>query len=130
MLDSGSPMPELLAEDGSIFAAMKSNWFNTEGAEQPWSGNEVDSGWETADRVAEATPLQVSEKGLPMRRPGSRIVPGGVSPAAAHARARPGGDPGPAGRARRGCQPRAARHRRPPPADALTLDTEHSEHRK
>jgi len=83
VLDADSPMPELLPEDGSIFASMKSNWFNSEGAEQPWSGNEVDSGWEAADRVAEATPLQVSEKGLPMRRPGSRIVPGGVSPAAA-----------------------------------------------
>ena len=83
VLDSDSPMPELLPEEGSIFASLKSNWFNAEGAEQPWSGNEVDSGWATADRVAEATPLQVSDKGLPVRRPGSRIVPGGVSPAAA-----------------------------------------------
>ena len=102
-------MPELLPEDGSIFASMKSNWFNTEGAEQPWSGNEVDSGWEAADRVAEATPLQVSETGLPMRRPGSRIVPGGVVAGRGDAGARPGGHPGPAGRARRGRQPRATR---------------------
>jgi hypothetical protein len=43
----------------------------------------VDQGWEAAEQVAEATPLQVSETGLPMRRPGSRIVPGGVKPAAA-----------------------------------------------
>ena len=34
-------------------------------------------------RIAEATSLQVSDKGLPMRRPGSRIVPGGVAPPAA-----------------------------------------------
>jgi hypothetical protein len=62
---------------------MRSNWFNADGAEQPWNGNEVDSGWEAADRVAEATPLQVSEAGLPVRRPGARIVPGGVGPAPA-----------------------------------------------
>ena len=83
VLDAESPMPEPAPEEGSIFAAMKSNWFNSDGAEQPWSGNEVDTGWETADRVAEATPLQVSEAGLPVRRPGARIVPGGVTPAAA-----------------------------------------------
>jgi hypothetical protein len=83
VLDAASPMPEALPDDGSIFAAMKSNWFNSEGADQPWSGNEVDSGWQAADRVAEATPVQVSEAGLPVRRPGARIVPGGVSPAPA-----------------------------------------------
>jgi hypothetical protein len=33
--------------------------------------------------VAEATPLQVSDAGLPVRRPGTRIVPGGVTPAPA-----------------------------------------------
>jgi signal transduction histidine kinase len=83
VLDADTPMPEPLSEDGSIFASMRSNWFNADGAEQPWNGNEVDSGWEAADRVAEATPLQVSEAGLPVRRPGARIVPGGVGPAPA-----------------------------------------------
>jgi signal transduction histidine kinase len=83
VLDADSPMPEPLSEDGSIFASMRSNWFNADGADQPWNGNEVDSGWEAADRVAEATPLQVSESGLPVRRPGARIVPGGVGPAPA-----------------------------------------------
>jgi hypothetical protein len=84
ILDSQAPMPELVDEDTTIFAAMRSNWFTAGGdIQQPWSGNEVDAGWEAADRVAEAAPLQVSEAGLPVRRPGSRIVPGGVKPAAA-----------------------------------------------
>ena len=35
--------------------------------------------------MAEAPALQLSESGLPMRRPGKRLVPGGVAPAAATA---------------------------------------------
>jgi hypothetical protein len=128
VLDAQSPMPELLPEEGSIFASMKSNWFNAEGAEQPWSGNEVDSGWEAADRVAEATPLQVSETGLPVRRPGARIVPGGVSPAPAALvrdpeaiRARLAAHAAGVNRGRR-------RTGGPQAAEALTVDPDHSEH--
>jgi hypothetical protein len=121
-------MPELAPEEGSIFATMKSNWFNAEGADQPWSGNEVDSGWEAADRVAEATPLQVSETGLPVRRPGARIVPGGVSPAAATLvrdpeaiRARLAAHAAGVNRGRRlAGGPRAA--------EALAVDQDHSDH--
>jgi hypothetical protein len=128
VLDSGSPMPELLDEEGSIFATMKSNWFNSEGAEQPWSGNEVDSGWETADRVAEATSLQVSETGLPVRRPGARIVPGGVSPAPATLVRDPE-----AIRARLAAHAAGVNRGRrlaggPQTAEALTVDQDHSEH--
>ena len=84
ILDSQAPMPELVPEESTIFASMKSNWFSSVGdSQQPWSSNEIDSGWEAADRVAEATPIQVTEAGLPVRRPGSRIVPGGVKPAVA-----------------------------------------------
>ncbi len=83
VLDAGAPIPDLLSEEGSIFASMRSNWFSSDGTDQPWSGNEIDTGWQAADRVAEATPLQVSEAGLPVRRPGTRIVPGGVAPATA-----------------------------------------------
>jgi hypothetical protein len=128
VLDADSPMPELAPEEGSIFATMKSNWFNAEGADQPWSGNEVDSGWEAADRVAEATPLQVSETGLPVRRPGARIVPGGVSPAAATLvrdpeaiRARLAAHAAGVNRGRRlAGGPRAA--------EALAVDQDHSDH--
>ena len=111
VLDAGSPMPDLLPEDGSIFAAMKSNFFSSDGGE-PWSTNEVDSGWQTADRVAEATPLQISETGLPMRRPGSRIVPGGVTPRRGRRGPRPRGHPRPPGRPRGRGQPRAPSRRR------------------
>lgn len=128
VLDSDSPMPEPAPEEGSIFATMKSNWFNTEGAEQPWSGNEVDSGWAAADRVAEATPIQVSEAGLPVRRPGARIVPGGVSPAAVAVvrdpeaiRARLAAHAAGVTRARRLTRGAQA-------AEALAVDHDHSEH--
>jgi signal transduction histidine kinase len=128
VLDAQSPMPELAPEEGSIFASLRSNWFNAEGPEQPWSGNEVDSGWEAADRVAEATPLQVSEKGLPVRRPGARIVPGGVTPAPA-ALVR---DPE-AIRARLAAHAAGVNRGRrlaggPQAAEALTVDPDHSEH--
>jgi len=128
VLDAHSPMPELAPEEGSIFASMKSNWFNAEGADQPWSGNEVDSGWEAADRVAEATPLQVSETGLPVRRPGARIVPGGVSPAPATLVRDPE-----AIRARLAAHAAGVNRGRrlaggPQAAEALTVDPEHSEH--
>ena len=92
VLDARSPMPELLSEDGSIFASMKSNWFNADGADQPWSGNEVDSGWAAADRVAEATPLQVSDAGLPIADPGAGSCPAGCT-GRRGAGARPRGDP-------------------------------------
>lgn len=128
VLDAGSPLPELLPEEGSIFASMKSNWFNTEGPEQPWSGNEVDSGWEVADRVAEETPLQISESGLPVRRPGARIVPGGVSPAAATLVRDPE-----AIRARLAAHAAGVNRGRqlaggPQAAEALTVDPDHAEH--
>jgi signal transduction histidine kinase len=84
ILDPQAPMPELVDEESTIFASMKSNWFNSDGElGQPWTGNEIDAGWQAADQVAEAAPPQVSDAGLPVRRPGSRIVPGGVTPAAA-----------------------------------------------
>lgn len=83
VLDADSPIPEELSDEGSIFASMRSNWFSAGDPEQPWGRNEVDSGWEAADRVAEASPVQVNESGLPVRRPGARIVPGGVAPAPA-----------------------------------------------
>lgn len=79
VLDATSPMPDDVVED-SIFASMRSNWFSAESdAQLPWSTNEADTGWKAADRVANQAPQQVSETGLPIRRPGSRVVPGGVS---------------------------------------------------
>jgi len=132
VLDAGSPIPEQLSDEGSIFASMRSNWFSAGGADQPWSSNEVDSGWEAADRVAEATPLQVNESGLPVRRPGARIVPGGVAPAPATLvrdpeaiRARLAAHAAGVSRGRRiAAGPQGAEALA---VDALAVDTEHSD---
>jgi hypothetical protein len=72
-------------EDGPIFRNLKSNWFTSSGEEGTWSTSEIEAGWEAAEQVAEAPTLQLSDSGLPMRRPGKRLVPGGVTPAVANA---------------------------------------------
>jgi hypothetical protein len=48
----------------------------------------VEAGWAQADRVAESvTEAPVNDVGLPVRRPGTSLVPGGVAkPATAGAR--------------------------------------------
>lgn len=62
-----------------IFKAVQSAWLTTD-SEAPWLPTEVEAGWDRADQVAEpqANP-QVSPTGLPVRRPGKRLVPGGVT---------------------------------------------------
>ncbi len=82
LLDSRSPMPEPTEDETPIFRALRSNWFTADADEDTWTTSEIEAGWEAAEQVAEAPSLQLSESGLPMRRPGKRLVPGGVSPAA------------------------------------------------
>ena len=64
-----------------IFRSLSSAWLSPSTDAQPWRTTEIEAGWEMADQVAE-TPAEpeISQSGLPVRRPGSRIVPGGVSP--------------------------------------------------
>jgi signal transduction histidine kinase len=65
--------------DTPIFLAMRSAWLSTAG-DAPWLSTEVEEGWDRADQVAESlvdTPVNAS--GLPVRRPGNRLVPGGVT---------------------------------------------------
>jgi signal transduction histidine kinase len=81
LLDSRSPMPEATEDETPIFRALRSNWFTADADEETWTTSEIEAGWEAAEQVAEAPTLQLSESGLPMRRPGKRLVPGGVSPA-------------------------------------------------
>ncbi len=81
LLDSRSPMPEPTEDETPIFRALRSNWLTSGAAEDTWTTSEIEAGWEAAEQVAEAPTLQLSESGLPMRRPGRRLVPGGVSPA-------------------------------------------------
>ena len=79
MLDAATPAPSSDEEVSPIFGSLRSNWLSADGGTAaPWASTEVEAGWEAADRVAEAPALQVSESGLPVRRPGGRLVPGGV----------------------------------------------------
>jgi signal transduction histidine kinase len=83
LLDSRSPIPEPTGDDDEtpIFRALRSNWLTSGADEDTWTTSEIEAGWEAAEQVAEAPTLQLSESGLPMRRPGKRLVPGGVTPA-------------------------------------------------
>ena len=81
-LDSRSPMPEPTEDETPIFRNLRSNWFTAGPTDGTWTTSEIEAGWEAAEQVAEAPALQLSESGLPMRRPGKRLVPGGVTPAA------------------------------------------------
>jgi hypothetical protein len=81
LLDSRSPMPEPTEDETPIFRTLRSRWLSS-GDDATWTKSEIEAGWEAAEQVAEA-PAPVSQSGLPMRRPGNRLVPGGVSPAPA-----------------------------------------------
>ncbi len=74
--------------DTPIFEALRSAWLSANASEEGWRSSEVEAGWERADRVAASlAEAPVNAAGLPMRRPGTRVVPGGVAkPAAATAR--------------------------------------------
>ena len=63
-----------------IFGQLRSNWLNDD-AESTWVDTEVDRGWNAADRAenADADAEGHTRTGLPVRRPGGRLVPGGVS---------------------------------------------------
>jgi signal transduction histidine kinase len=66
--------------DTPIFRSLRSAWLSTGDDTQPWRTSEIEEGWEKADQVAEApAEREVSRSGLPVRRPGSRLVPGGVT---------------------------------------------------
>ncbi len=67
-----------LDNDTPIFQAMRSAWLSAGGPTQPWLSSEVEAGWEQADRVTAAAPA-ANAVGLPQRRPGTRLVPGGVT---------------------------------------------------
>jgi hypothetical protein len=64
--------------DSPIFGQLRSNWLDGE-SEASWSGNEVDRGWSAAERAESAEADGTTRTGLPVRRPGGRLVPGGVS---------------------------------------------------
>jgi hypothetical protein len=64
---------------------MRSAWLSA-GGDAPWLSTEVESGWKRADEVAKSVgDTQVSPTGLPVRRPGKRLVPGSVTKSTAAA---------------------------------------------
>jgi signal transduction histidine kinase len=65
--------------DTPIFRSLRSAWLTSGDDAQPWRTSEIEAGWEAADQVAQTPEPEVSESGLPVRRPGSRLVPGGVT---------------------------------------------------
>jgi signal transduction histidine kinase len=86
LLDSRSPMPEATEVATPIFATLRSNWLTADGTDGTWTTSEIEAGWEAAEQVAEAPARPLSESGLPMRRPGRQLVPGGVTQAPVAAR--------------------------------------------
>jgi hypothetical protein len=79
-LDRGAPTPASMEDDETpIFRSLRSNWLTADTGERPWADTEVDAGWDAADRVEATPPTRRPEAGLPMRRPGNRLIPGGLS---------------------------------------------------
>ena len=74
-IDSGEEL------DTPIFKAMRSAWLSAGGPTEPWADSEVEAGWERAEQVAAVETLR-NGAGLPQRRPGTRLVPGGITPPA------------------------------------------------
>jgi signal transduction histidine kinase len=68
-------------EDSTIFGQLKSNWLSDDepDEEHAWTGREVERGWSAAERAEGADADDTTRAGLPVRRPGGRLVPGGVS---------------------------------------------------
>ena len=66
--------------ESPIFRSMRSAWLSSNGEAQPWTTSEVEAGWEVAEKAVEAPAArEVTPSGLPVRRPGARLVPGGVT---------------------------------------------------
>jgi signal transduction histidine kinase len=68
------------SDDAPIFGQLRSNWLSDDDEEgERWSPNEVDQGWDAAERAESADADGTTRTGLPVRRPGGRLLPGGVS---------------------------------------------------
>jgi anti-sigma regulatory factor (Ser/Thr protein kinase) len=78
-----APLPDSEAEaDTPIFRSLRSAWLSANATAQSWRSSEVEEGWARADQVAASlAETPVNDAGLPVRRPGTRLVPGGVAKA-------------------------------------------------
>jgi signal transduction histidine kinase len=85
----GPAFPPLLDSEAEtetpIFKALRSAWLSANPLGETWRSSEIEAGWARAGSVADAPPeeVPVTPTGLPMRRPGTRLVPGGVAKPAA-----------------------------------------------
>lgn len=60
-----------------IFKQLTSSWLSeNDSGDLPWASSEIDEGWQAAERATTAEPAGRSAGGLPVRRPGSTLVPG------------------------------------------------------
>ena len=75
----GEHVPVDDGETSPIFGQLRSNWLNDEN-ETTWSDTEVDRGWSAAEKAETEVDADTTRSGLPVRRPGGRLVPGGVTP--------------------------------------------------
>jgi signal transduction histidine kinase len=68
-----------------IYQRMVSEWLVEPAAAQPsettWSSPAADAGWLAAEDAARPTTTSRTVGGLPIRRPGAQLVPGGLTPA-------------------------------------------------
>lgn len=70
-----------------IFRQLQTSWLSdSSSANLPWASEEIDQGWQAAERAVTATPSGRSASGLPVRRPGSTLVPGQAGPGDAASR--------------------------------------------
>ncbi len=76
------------SDDSTIFGELRSNWLSDEDEdrEEAWTPSEADQGWNAAERAESADPDGTTRAGLPVRRPGGRLVPGGLSQDASQGR--------------------------------------------
>lgn len=84
ILDRDTPAPHDNEEESPIFAQLQSNWLSSSSGGS-WANPEVDAGWQSVERIAEVPAASITDSGLPKRRPGTRLVPGGVTTAGSHA---------------------------------------------
>jgi hypothetical protein len=89
LLDKLTSVPSDDEDSTPLYQLLRSSWFTTEGATKGWDSGEADAGWQAADRANETAPSRLSRSGLPVRDPGNRLVPGGVTTATSAVRRDP-----------------------------------------
>lgn len=58
--------------------ARHSSWLSSDDSARTWTSTEVEAGWQRAESVAEIHE-DTNDQGLPVRQPGARLMPGGVT---------------------------------------------------